>query len=305
VQIRSKSGQIRALNSLHRKPFYDGPLIVLVNRNSASATEILAGALQDYNRAVIVGASSTYGKGTVQKMMDISEYMPILADRESAGWLKLTFQKYYRVSGSSVQIKGVIPDLILPGLSDSFEKGEGFKKYALPHDIIRRNPDFTPLQRNELFVSKLIQKSRERVDAEPYYKHLTADILRAKKALKENSVSLNLSDRLAELKEEESLRSLRVKERTKYFAAIKKRDEKELKIFHLTLDDVNAGKLPPVDPKEEVDDYIRRATDEIADLEEGFKWPNGIDPVKREGLHVLRDLIEATELKDLAKVDAK
>ena len=305
VQVRSKSGQIRALNSLHRKPFYDGPLIVLVNRNSASATEILAGALQDYNRAVIVGASSTYGKGTVQKMMDISEYMPILADRESAGWLKLTFQKYYRVSGSSVQIKGVIPDLILPGLSDSYEKGEGFKKHALPHDIIRRNPDFTPLQRNELFVSKLIQKSHERVDAEPYYKHLTAEILRAKKALKENSVSLNLSDRLAELKEEESLRSLRLKERTKYSAAIKKRDEKELKIFRLTLDDVNAGKLPPVDPKEEVDDYIRRATDEIADLEETLKWPNGIDPVKREGLHVLRDLIEAIELKDLAKVDAK
>jgi hypothetical protein len=73
--------------------------------------------------------------------------MPILADREDAGWLKLTSQKYYRVSGSSVQIKGVVPDLILPGLSDAYETGEGFKKYALPHDIIRRSPDFAPLER--------------------------------------------------------------------------------------------------------------------------------------------------------------
>ena len=305
VQVRSKSGQIRALNSLHRKPLYDGPLIILVNRNSASATEILAGALQDYNRAVVVGASSTYGKGTVQKMMNISEYMPILADREDAGWLKLTSQKYYRVSGSSVQIKGVVPDLILPGLSDAYETGEGFKKYALPHDIIRRSPDFAPLERNGLFISELTDKSRERVDAEPYYKDLTADIQRAKKALKENTVSLNLNERLAELKEEESRRALRIKERTKHFSAIKQRDQKELKISRLTLDDINAGKLPLVDPKEEVDDYMRRAADEIADLEKALGWPNGIDAVQREGLHVLRDLIKAIESQDLAQVDAE
>jgi carboxyl-terminal processing protease len=304
VQVRSKSGQIRALNSLHRKPLYDGPLIILVNRNSASATEILAGALQDYNRAVVVGASSTYGKGTVQKMMDISEYMPILADREDAGWLKLTFQKYYRVSGSSVQIKGVVPDLILPGLSDAYETGEGSKKYALPHDIIRRSPDFAPLERNRLFIPELTEKSRKRVDAEPYYKELTADIQRAKKALKENTVSLNLNERLAELKEEESRRELRIKKRTKHFIAIKKRDQKELKISRLTLDDIDAGKLPLVDPKEEADDYMRQAVDEIADLEKALRWPNGIDAVQREGLHVLRDLVEAIESEDLAQVEA-
>ncbi|MDG2400330.1 MAG: carboxy terminal-processing peptidase [Akkermansiaceae bacterium] len=305
VQVRSKSGQIRALNSLHRKPFYDGPLIVLVNKNSASATEILAGALQDYNRAVVVGTSSTYGKGTVQKMMDISEYMPILADREGAGWLKLTFQKYYRVSGSSVQIKGVVPDLILPGLSDAYEKGEGFKKYALPHDIIRRSSDFMPLERDELFISELTQKSRERVDADPYYKYLSADIERAKETLKKNLISLNLDERLAELKEEESRRALRIKERTKRFAVIKKRDQKELRIYRLTLDDVNADKIPLVDPKEETDDYIRRAVDEIADLEKTLKWPNGIDAVKREGLHVLLDLINAIKAEALAQADAE
>ncbi len=303
VQVRSKSGQIRALNSLHRKPLYDGPLIVLTNKNSASATEILAGALQDYNRAVVVGAASTYGKGTVQKTMDISDYMPILADREGAGWLKLTFQKYYRVSGSSVQIKGVVPDLVLPDISDGFEKGEGLKKYALPHDIIRRSPNFKPFDRAGLFIPEIAQKSRKRVEAEQYFKYLRSDIERAKKAREENSTSLSYDERLVELKENEERRASRRKEQIERFAKIEKRDQKEFKIYRLTLDDLNAGQLPLVDPKDESDDYIRRAVDEIADLEETPKWPSGIDAVKREGLHVLRDLIDEIESEVLARAD--
>ncbi|MEN8784516.1 MAG: carboxy terminal-processing peptidase [Akkermansiaceae bacterium] len=303
VQVRSKSGQIRALKSLYRKPLYDGPLIVLTNKNSASATEILAGALQDYNRAVVIGASSTYGKGTVQKTMDISDYMPVLADREGAGWLKLTFQKYYRVSGSSVQIKGVIPDLIFPDLSDAFKNGEGLKKYALPHDIIRRSPNFRPLDRGGLFIPKLAQKSSKRIEGEQYFKYLLTDIERARASREKNLISLNLEERLVELKEDEKRRALRIKERTERFAEIEKRDQKEFKIYRLTLDDVSADQLPLVDPKEESDEYIRRAVDEIADLEETLKWPSGIDAVKREGLHVLRDLIEAIESEVLAKAD--
>lgn len=303
VQVRSKSGQIRALNSLHRKPLYDGPLIVLTNKNSASATEILAGALQDYNRAVVVGAASTYGKGTVQKMMDISDYMPILADREGAGWLKLTFQKYYRVSGSSVQIKGVVPDLVLPDISDASEKGEGMKKYALPHDIIRRSPNFKPFDRAGLFIRKLAQKSSKRIEGEQYFKYLLTDIERARASREKNLISLNLEERLVELKEDEKRRALRIKERTERFAEIEKRDQKEFKIYRLTLDDVSADQLPLVDPKGESDEYIRRAVDEIADLEETLKWPSGIDAVKREGLHVLHDLIEVIESEVLAKAD--
>ena len=134
---------------------------------------------------------------------------------------------------------------------------------------------------------------------------MTADIQRAKKALKENTVSLNLNERLAELKKEESRRELRIKKRTKHFIAIKKRDQKELKISRLTLDDIDAGKLPLVDPKEEADDYMRQAVDEIADLEKALRWPNGIDAVEREGLQVLRDLIKAIESEGLAQVEAE
>ena len=305
VQVRSLSGEIRSLKSLHRKPIYDGPLVVLTNKNSASATEILAGALQDYHRAVVIGASSTYGKGTVQKTMDISDYMPILADRDRAGWLKLTFQKYYRVSGSSVQIRGVTPDLILPDLSDAYERGEGQKKYALPHDVIRRSSGFQAGDRSLLFIPELALRSEKRVADEPYFKYLKTDIERARKQREKNTISLHLKTRLAELEELEGLREERSEERKKRFAQIEKEDEMEFRMYRLTLDDLWTHPLPPFDPKLAGDDYIRRASSEIEDLEDDLNWPSGIDPVKREGLHVLRDLVTATREKAVAQAEVE
>lgn len=300
VQVKSLAGQVTSLNSLHRKPLYDGPLVVLTDKNSASATEILAGALQDYNRAVIVGASSTYGKGTVQKTMDISSFMPIFADRERAGWLKLTFQKYYRVSGSSVQIKGVTPDLILPDLSDAKEEGEGYQKYVLPHDVIRKSLGFQPRDRKDLFLPTLQERSRARVAESQYFKYLRDDIERARAEREGNAVSLNLARRLAELEESENRRKERTAEKIARFAEVKAEDEKVLKIFRLTLDDLGAAWLPPLDLENEEDDYVRSAVDEVADLEKKVSWPSGIDPVKREGLHVLRDLLDADRAKRIA-----
>jgi len=300
VQVKSISGQVTALNSLHRKPLYDGPLIVLTSKSSASATEILAGALQDYNRAVVVGASSTYGKGTVQKAMDISDYMPIFADRERAGWLKLTFQKYYRVSGSSVQIKGVTPDLILPDLSDAGDRGEGSQKYVLPHDVIRPSPRFGPRDRSFLFIPALREKSRIRVSENQYFKYLNADIERARMVSAANSVSLNLPKRLAALQESEDRRKARTVEQLKRFAAVEENDQKSLKILRLTLDDLKTEPLPLFDLENTDDAYLRSAADEIADLEKTLKWPSGIDAVKREGLDVLQDLVNASRARLIA-----
>lgn len=300
VQVKSTSGQVTALNSLHRKPLYEGPLIALTSKGSASATEILAGALQDYNRAVIVGASSTYGKGTVQKALDISDSMPIFADRERAGWLKLTFQKYYRVSGSSVQIKGVIPDIILPDVSDAEERGEGFLKYVLPHDVIRRSPGFQPRDQASLFIPALREKSRLRVSEHQYFKYLREDIERARASKAANSVSLNLKKRLAELKEQEDRRKTRTAEQLERFAAVEAEDKKTFTIRRLSLDDLEADPLPVFDPKTAKDEYLRRAADEISDLEKSLEWPSGIDAVKREGLHVLQDLVNANRARSLS-----
>ena len=303
VQVKSISGQTTALNSLHLKPLYEGPLIVLTSKSSASATEILAGALQDYSRAVVIGASSTYGKGTVQKTINISDIMPIRADRERAGWLKLTFQKYYRVSGSSVQIKGVTPDLILPNLSDAGDRGEGSQKYVLPHDVIYPSPRFEPRDHTSLFIPALREKSRIRVSENQYFKYLNADIERARMVRAANSVSLNLSKRLAELKESEDRRKVRTEERIKRFAVVEEGDQKGLKILRLTLDDLEADRLPLFDSENIDDDYLRSAVDEIADLEKTLKWPSGIDAVKREGLDVLQDLVNAIRARRLAEFD--
>ncbi|MGY8658832.1 MAG: carboxy terminal-processing peptidase [Verrucomicrobiales bacterium] len=302
VQVKGISGQIGELNSFHRKPLYDDPLVLLTNKGSASATEILAGALQDYNRAVIVGSSTTYGKGTVQKTLNISEFMPIISDRMRAGWLKLTFQKYYRVTGSSVQIKGVTPDLILPSLSDAYEMGEGYKKYALPHDVIRRSSGFKPRDRQHLFITHLQDKSGKRVNQDPYFKYLLEDISRAKDEVQKNSVSLNREVRMSELKENEVRRKIRTAEREERYAAMEDDDKKTFKIFRLTLDDLDAELLPLFDGEDRSDDYIREAADEVADLEKTLKWPSGVDAVKREGLYVLRDLVAATRAGRLAGI---
>ena len=301
VQVRSKSGQVMALNSLHSQPLYDGPLVVLTNQESASATEILAGALQDYNRAVVIGTSSTFGKGTVQKAMNISDFMPIFSDRERAGWLKLTFQKYYRVSGSSVQIKGVTPDLILPDISDADEVGEGGRKYVLPHDVIRPSPRFKPRERGALFIPALREKSRLRVAENQYFKYLNADIERARMVRAANAVSLNLPKRMAELEESEERRRVRTEERIKRFEAMGKEDKKTFKIFRLTLDDLEADSLPLFDLENVDDAYLRIAADEIADLEKTLRWPSGIDAAKRESLNVLQDLVNAVRARNVAE----
>ena len=112
-------------------------MLVLTNRLSACASEIFAAALQDYNRAVIVGDSSTFGKGTVQTMLEIGRIMPFLAAAEmKPARLKLTIQKFYRVAGGSTQLKGVEPDVKLPSLYDHPEIGESSLKGPLPYDTV-------------------------------------------------------------------------------------------------------------------------------------------------------------------------
>ncbi len=162
VQVKNTLGQIQVKDSETGKPIYDGPMVVLTDKSSASASEILAGALQDYNRAVMVGDSSTFGKGTVQQPMDIGRMLPLFSARNRAGFLKVTIQKFYRPSGSSTQMEGVVPDMVLPSIMDALEVGEAFLDHALPHDRIRRAPDFKPLDAQALFIPRLKELSQER-----------------------------------------------------------------------------------------------------------------------------------------------
>ena len=172
--------------------------------------------------------------------------------------------------------------------------GEGFQQYALPHDVISASKGVKSRDRDDLFIPRLKEKSDERTSEERYFKYLLEDIERSKAKIEKNEVSLNREARLAELEENEKRRMTRNEEREKRFAEMEAVDQKTFQIYRLTLDDLHADELPLVDPNDDSDDYIRRAVDEEADLEEELDWPSGIDAVKREGLAVLQDLVTAT-----------
>lgn len=138
VQVRDGEGSIDVRADQDPGVAYDGPMIVLVNQFSASASEILAAAMQDYARALIIGSQHTHGKGTVQAMMDLNRF-PLFRIRKKPsdlGALKMTIQKFYRINGGSTQFRGVTPDLVVPSMLDHLESGEQYMDYALPWDQV-------------------------------------------------------------------------------------------------------------------------------------------------------------------------
>ncbi|MDA7877069.1 carboxy terminal-processing peptidase [Akkermansiaceae bacterium] len=300
VQAKSTSGYTEPLKAPQRRPLYTGPLVMLTSKGSASATEILAAALQDYNRAVIIGESSTYGKGSIQRNFDISNQMPVISDRENAGHIKFTTGKYYRVTGGSVQQRGVVSDVVLPGISDAGEYGEAFAEYALPYDMIRKAAGFEPLNKRNLFLPLLQEKSEARLAQDQDFTYLRKDIARLTKENEESSRSLNIETRRQKLAEGEERRSTRNAERRARFAKMEEEDKKSLTSYRLTLDDIEEDSLPIVDTENDDQTYMRSEKSKIAALDDTPEWPSGIDPVERESLNVLRDLAEVIKANRVA-----
>jgi carboxyl-terminal processing protease len=163
VQVRDSAGHKEVLEDEQRGTDFDGPLIVMVDRFSASASEILAGALQDYHRAIIVGeGASTHGKGTVQKLVDLDR---VSGAKEDLGDLKITTEQFFRVSGSSTQLEGVVPDIVLPDPTGYIDTGER----KLDHAIAWSQIDAAPHDdwRATWKVPALQQKSAVRVAKDP------------------------------------------------------------------------------------------------------------------------------------------
>ena len=138
VQIRNKEGRSQTLYDETPGILYDGPLVVMANEFSASASEIFAGAIQDYKRGIVVGSSSTYGKGTVQRNVAFGKPLDSLGIQTEYGAVKLTFQKFYRITGSSTQKKGVVPDVILPDEYEYLKYREKDNESALSWDEMER-----------------------------------------------------------------------------------------------------------------------------------------------------------------------
>ena len=137
VQVKPREKRPYVYEDTDDRVQYDGPLVVMVNSYSASASEILAAALQDYNRAVIVGSNSTFGKGTVQRFFNLDKAISGVRDLKPLGEIKLTMQKFYRINGGSTQLKGVVPDIILPDRFSFVEVGEKDYDFAMPWSEIK------------------------------------------------------------------------------------------------------------------------------------------------------------------------
>ena len=182
VQIKTPDGRVGRQNQAYMRAVYDGPLIVLVNRLSASASEIFAGAIQDYGRGLVLGSRS-FGKGTVQSVKDLR-----------LGHLKLTESKFYRVSGDSTQHRGVVPDIVFPSLVDEEEVGESAYPSALPWDQIRPVPHQI-YENFDAVVDTLENKHKTRVKTDPDFIYLKDRIELIKHNQNEKAVSLNEKER--------------------------------------------------------------------------------------------------------------
>jgi carboxyl-terminal processing protease len=199
VQVKSSDGSIDVEKDPDNGIAYNGPLIVLVNRFSASASEIFAAALQDYGRAIIVG-ENTYGKGTVQNLIDLNR-----VTRRSDGkfgQLKLTIAKFYRVTGGSTQHLGVKPDISFPSAYSAAEFGESSQPSALPWDQIKAAM-FTPYGNIKKYIPELEKKHEERIKNSPLFQDLIANTKELKESLNKKYVSLDLKVRKKEKEEEE------------------------------------------------------------------------------------------------------
>jgi carboxyl-terminal processing protease len=199
VQTRNLEGRLEIGRDRDDKVAYDGPLVVLTSRFSASASEILAGALQDYGRAVIVGDSSTFGKGTVQTIIPLTRVMQSegMIPGSDPGALKVTISKFYRPSGKSTQLEGVKADIVIPSLTDLPEISESDLNNPLPWDTIPA-AKFTADNRVTGSLAALRAGSDQRVAKNPDFAELKNDIERFRKLRADKSVSLNEARRQQE-----------------------------------------------------------------------------------------------------------
>ena len=182
VQIRNAYQQVSRDQRATMRAVYNGPLLVMINRLSASASEIFAGAMQDYGRAIIVGSQS-FGKGTVQDINGLS-----------SGQLKLTVSKFYRVSGDSTQHRGVLPDIEFPSIYDVEEVGESHKDNALPWDSIHAVP-FKRYGGIEQFIPELQDAHRKRINSDPDFIHMVNQLELSDSWDAEKTISLNIEKR--------------------------------------------------------------------------------------------------------------
>ena len=258
VQIRDADGNVQVLGDRNDGPVYDGPLAIMVNRLSASASEIVAGALQDYGRAIVLGGQ-TFGKGTVQTLMPLSE-----------GQIKLTQAKFYRVTGESTQDRGVTPDITFPAAVDPTKIGESALPNALPWDRIK--PTTFPYSDEIAQLMDTLERGhRMRVEDDPDYQYRVNRIHLARQQTEKTRVSLNLEERRAE---QEALKQQSLELANKHREATGKTPFEDYAAFEKSEEgdspqEEELGAHPGADP-DEIDAYQTESARVLLDLVEAF-----------------------------------
>jgi len=292
VQVKESGGDIEVLKDRDPSVAYSGPLIILVNKLSASASEIFAAALQDYGRAVIVGDSSTFGKGTVQTLLELGRFIPLLGGSSNdAGALKLTVQKFYRVAGGSTQLHGVSSDVVLPSLSDNAEIGESALEHPLAYDEVEPAAIDIANNHKQLFIDDLKKRSSNRLAQDQSFQDILADAKELKDRLKSNRLSLNEKIRRDQLDKDNAQKQ---KEQA---------DEKKIqgqvhdKRFELTLADVDKPQLKaiektPAQKDQKAQDNNSNTSDPNATIEDENGTTLDADAIRRETLNIATDLID-------------
>ena len=188
VQVKSIGGRKEVLKDQDSSIIWDGPLIILVNEFSASASEILAAALQDYNRAIIIGSKQTYGKGTVQNLLSLNQFISGNTHGE-LGYIKLTTDKFYRISGGSTQLEGVKSDVVFPNRYSYIDIGERDLDNPLSWDQIN-SAQYAPLAR-QIYYDKTLENSKNRISKNEFFNIIDEQARWVKERQEDNTVSLN------------------------------------------------------------------------------------------------------------------
>ncbi len=196
VQVRAGDGRTQVLDDDDPGIEYTGPMVVLVNQFSASASEILAGALQDYGRALVLGGAHTHGKGTVQAIIDLDRTIPFrnMDQYKPLGALKLTTQKFYRISGESTQYRGVVPDIILPDRLGHLKTGEQYLDYSLPWDKVESTDFHHWAGLNGTDLPLIRSRSQQRLADSDKFQEIVAEAAKAKSKSEQTLQSLDIDD---------------------------------------------------------------------------------------------------------------
>lgn len=279
VQVKNYAGEIQIDNDNNDGVAYEGPLAVLVDRFSASASEIVTGALQNYGRAVVIGDTSTHGKGSVQTVLEMKNLVPQLARApEKSGAAKFTVQKYYLPNGSSTQLKGVVPDIVLPSIDEYLPIGEGSLPHALVWDEIPTSFfDGAPLDPKVLAYLRESSSTRQQQLDEFLYLRKTVDWFKMRQ--EEKQVSLNLEARRQQKEADDAFRK-QVKEEKETLA----KNDYPFREFRLGPPPAPRIKAP----KEEEDLEDELSTDE----DDSY---GKVDVHLRESLRVLNDAVTLGE----------